>query len=217
MSPMLNSFIKKYGRRILPYTLSFWLIEITFDWILQNQCLGFGRGYELTHFILMYLLGQTAHLYNDEINKYYRSRYCIVVFVIGVILISLMYLYLPSTFCFVYSNPINIVLSFSLFFVFERRTFHNKTINWISKSTLTVYILHVTPPIINILRDWDNYVLQSYNYFGYIGIMAITIIIVFIAGILYDKVRLLFMPSLGEKVCDWISLKTQKYSLLSNG
>lgn len=213
LSPVLNEFIKTFGRKILPYTLAFWTIEIIFDWILQNKCLGFGNGYELTHFILMYILGQTAFLYKEDIRKYYKTKYCILSLILGVILISNMYLFLSSKYCFDYSNPINIIMSFSLFFIFERKTFHNKAINWIASSTLAVYIIHVTPPLINVLREWDNYVLEAYTYISYLGIMSLTIIVVFIIGIYYDKIRLLFLSKICKNICNWLSSKTDKYSL----
>lgn len=74
LSPILNAFIKKYGKRILPYSLAFWAIEIVFDWILKNRCLSFGHGYELTHFILMYILGQTAFMYKETVQNYITSQ-----------------------------------------------------------------------------------------------------------------------------------------------
>lgn len=69
LSPVLNTFIDKYGKKILPYALVFWGIEIVFDWLRHNQSLGFAQGYSLIHFILMYILGRTAFLYKDVIRN----------------------------------------------------------------------------------------------------------------------------------------------------
>ncbi|MDE6859051.1 MAG: hypothetical protein K2J65_01405 [Duncaniella sp.] len=145
LSPILNAFIQKYGRKILPYTLSFWLIEFVLDWALKNKCLGFAYGYQLTHFVFMYILGQTACLYKDEISKNLNYIKCLGIYIAGAIIISITYLILPADKAFAYTNPFNIIMSFALFFVFERMTFHNPLINWISSSTLAVYILHCTP------------------------------------------------------------------------
>lgn len=213
LSPILNSFITRYERKILPYTLTLWLIEFVFDWILKNKCLGFGHGFMLTHFILMYLIGQTSHLYQKEIHKYFTTLRCVTIYVLGSIVITGMYFVISLDIAFAYTNPLNVLMSFSLFFIFENRYFINKTINWISSSTLAVYILHTTPPIINVLWEWDNYALNSYSYSNYLMIILFTILIVFGAGIMYDKIRCLFMPRIGEKVCHWISSKLSKYSL----
>lgn len=213
LSPVMNTFIHKYGRRILPLTLAFWNIEIVFDWILNFKCLGFGRGYMLTHFILMYFLGQTAYLYKIEIHRILSTNRCLLTYLVGIIIISVMSFTFSWSRAYTYSNPINVFMSFSLFFVFEREKLHNKAINWIGKSTLAVYIAHCTPPIINYLREWDIYALDYYSYSNYLCLMAVTIIIVFIAAILYDKIRLLFMPYIGNKVCDFLSKITKKYAL----
>lgn len=213
LSPVLNSFISKYGGRILPYTLALWLIEFLFDWILKNQCLAFGHGYMLTHFILMYLLGQTAQLYQQEVSRYLTTERCLFVYILGSLLLTAMYFVIPKDTTFAYSNPLNVIMSFALFFIFERRNFTNKTINWISSSTLAVYILHCTPPIINVLLKWDNYAFVNYSYPHYLLCMLITIIAVFSICVTYDKIRCLFMPRIGESVCKWLSSKTSKYSL----
>lgn len=213
LSPILNAFIQKYGRKILPYALSFWAIEFILDWVLHNQCLGFAYGYQLTHFVLMYILGQTAYLYRDDIYERLDTMRCIMIYFIGTIIIAGTYIVLSPDKAFAYTNPVNIVMSFSLFFIFERMTFHNSLVNWIGSSTLAVYIMHCTPPIINVLQDWDMTMLHSVDYPVYLMTMALTIIGVFIVGILYDKVRTLFMPKLGEKICNWLSAKTAKYAL----
>lgn len=158
LSPILNAFIKKYGKSILPYSLSFWAIEIVFDWILKNRCLSFGHGYELTHFILMYILGQTAFMYKERIQNYITSRKGIIIYLIGAILVTIGYIIIPAERSFAYSNPMNVVMSFALFIAFERQAYYNKFINYLGKGTLTVYILHITPPAYNILAKWDNYV-----------------------------------------------------------
>lgn len=125
LSPILNSFIKLYGKRILPFSITFWLIEIGFDWILKNKCLSFGHGYELTHFLLMYMLGQTAFLYKRKIQKWITCNRGLIIYIVGAIIVTIMYIIIPGELVFAYSNPINVVMAFALFFVFERKVFFN--------------------------------------------------------------------------------------------
>lgn len=42
---------------------------------------------------------------------------------------------------------------------------------------------------------------------------ALVIIIVFVCGILYDKIRLLFMPRIGFWICQKLTKLTSKYSI----
>lgn len=163
LSPVLNSFITKYGKKILPYTIAFWAIEILFDWLLKNKCLGFGHGYMLTHFVFLYILGQTAFLFKDEIRRIFTSIRCIIIYCSGCIIIGFSYFFISGELSFAYSNPVNVIMSFALFFLFERHTFYNKTINWIASSTLAVYVFHITPPVINALRAWDVYAQTTYS------------------------------------------------------
>lgn len=211
LSPILNSFIKKFNKRILPYTIAFWSIEIVFDWILGNKCLGFGRGFEITHFILMYLLGRTAYIYRDYLRERLSNKLCILNCFVGILIIMVMYFFLNLKYSFSYSNPFNVIMAFSLFFLFERKVFYNKFIDSIGRSTLAVYILHITPPVFNYLCWWDNYCLKEFNYGIYLILMASTILIVFMVGILYDKIKDLFMPNIGKIICNWLELKTRKY------
>lgn len=193
LSPVLNSFIKHFGRNILIWTLTFWIIEVCLDWILSNKCLGFAKGYGLTHFILLYFIGQTASIYKKEINKYLKDIYCIFIIIVGILLIGLLYICgLSMKDAFAYSNPINIIMAFMLFFIFERKTYHSKIINWIGSSTLAVYILHITPPVLTIIKKWDLYSLSHYSYSKYLILITLTIIGIFLIGILYDKIRILF-------------------------
>lgn len=211
ISPVLNIFIKNYGKKILPYTIAFWFIEIIFDWIMEIKFLGFGYGYNITHFILIYFLAQTAHLYKNNIYSLASVPKCIAIYLIGVILVTGMYFIMPLDKAYAYSNPIIVIMAFSLFFVFERKTFHNKVINWISSSTLAVYIIHCTPPVSTILRKWDLFALSNFSYSKYLLLMFVTIIIVMIFSILYDKIRCVFMPVLGNKLCSYLDKYTKNY------
>ena len=208
---VLSAFIKKYGKRILPYSLAFWAIEIVFDWILKNRCLSFGHGYELTHFILMYILGQTAFMYKETVQNYITSQKGIAIYLIGAIVVTIGYIIIPAEISFAYSNPMNVVMSFALFIAFERYIFYNKFINILGKGTLTVYILHITSPAYNLLTKWDNYVFLHYSYANWLTIIFATIIIVFTCGIIYDRIRSILTSSINRCLTDWLNAKTNKY------
>ncbi len=214
LSPILNVAIIRYGKKLLPYTISFWLIEIIFDWILKNQCLAFGHGYMLTHFIFMYILGQTLVSYRNEINIFLTKALGIGIYLIGIFLIVGFYLILPKEIVFAYTNPINVIMAVSLFLFFEQYNYYNKMVNWISKSTLAVYICHITTPMSNILQKWDVYAIQKYSYFEYVCVMAITVLCIFIFSILYDKIRLILFSKPISIISSIFSQKLKKYSII---
>lgn len=213
LSPILNSFIDRYGRRILPYTLSFWAIEVVFDWILDNPHIAFGGGFQLTHFIFMYLLGRTAFLYREEILRFINVKRTVVIYLSGIVVLTLFYMFISKRWAYSYSDPVNIVMAFVLFLVFEKRKFYSPVINWISCSTLAVYVFHVTPPVVTYLRRLDIYLIGNYAYYQYLIMVAGIIICIFIVAVLYDKIRILVFSRIGDKICDWISRHVRKYSL----
>ena len=52
LSPILNAFIEKHGKKILHWTICLALIEAYFGNIRSIGCLGFGYGYSFMHFLL---------------------------------------------------------------------------------------------------------------------------------------------------------------------
>lgn len=192
--------------------MTFWAIEIIFDWILSNKSLAFGKGYLLTHFIFMYILGRTVNMYKEEIYSYINIRNCIMIYITGALLIIGLYTVVSGSTAFAYTNPINVVMSFSLFLIFENKRFYSPIINWISCSTLTVYILHI-PSIINILQNIDLYILEKFKYGIYLIDIFSVIIIVFIFSVLYDKIRMAIFTAPGIIIWNWISKKLNRYSI----
>lgn len=83
MAPMFNSFIEKFGKRILLWVMLLWSIEFIWSFYFKNKCLGFNDGYGLTHFILMYFLGRTAYLYRDWIFRRFSDSSLITIYIGG--------------------------------------------------------------------------------------------------------------------------------------
>ena len=104
-----------------------------------------------------------------------------------------------------YSNPIVVIESFCLFFVFLYKPFHNKVVNWIASSTLAVYIIHTTNPAHAALVELDSWLLESLPYLPYLVSYLGVCVIVFVVSILYDKVRLRLTLSITDKLYNKIA------------
>lgn len=196
LSPILNSFFEKYGRKSLPLVLVLWGVEAFMENIRGNISLGINSGYSIVHFVLIYLLARAASLYKDMIIKVKKSTWLIGYFMCAIIICLLHLAGFSHTWD--YSNPIVVIESFCLFFVFLYKPFYNKTINWISASTLAVYIIHITHPMPTLFRTIDIFLLTNLPYaiyiLAYFGICAI----IFICCIFYDKCRIKLTNSLME-------------------
>lgn len=203
LSPIINSFFEKYGRKSLILVLALWAIEAFMENIVGNESLGINSGYSLVHFVLMYMLARTAFLYKDKIVEVKRYRWLIGYFACAGIVCLLHLAGFSHTWD--YSNPIVVIEAFCLFFVFLYKPFYNKAVNWIASSTLAVYIIHTTNPAYAVLVKLDSWLLESLPYLPYLLSYLGVCVIVFITSILYDKARLRLTSSITDKLYNKIA------------
>ena len=199
LSPILNTFINMYGKKILKYVLTFWFLEFYFDCLRSgNQYLGYENGYSLIHFVLMYLLGRCVFLYKDKILEINRFYYLIGYFSCALI-VSIFYI-IGIKWSYDYSNPIIIIESFCLFFPFLFVKFRSQCINWIASSTFAVYIIQLFDLPKHILCNIDKYLISNYSYAVYWLFVLIVIISFFIICIAYDKIRIFVSMKITDKI-----------------
>ena len=209
LSPIINSFFDKYGRKALVYVLIFWGIEVVMETIRDNKSLGFNDGYSLIHFVLIYMLARIASLYKEQILKI-RSRYWIIGYFICAILVCIEHL-IGIKHTWAYSNPIVVAESFFIFFPFIYKNYYNKLINWIAGSTFAVYIIHVTPPVYNYLIEVDKWLLVELNYYIYVVCYLFLCVIVFLLCIFYDKCREIVISPLTDKIYEVLNIKLKRF------
>ncbi len=191
LSPLLNSFIRAYSRRkILYWSMVLVFIEFWFGCVMSVQMgkensFAINSGYSFIHFVLIYMIGQCIYLYQNELTRISRTLWA-TAWVACTFFICFMYI-VGLKFVWDYSNPIVIASSVCSFMPFLYHHYHSKSINWIAKSTLAVYIIHSDTPVVNILRDLDNQFLVDFTYPNYLLMISAIIIITFFSCILYDK------------------------------
>lgn len=191
LSPVLNAFIEKNGRKSLKWVIIFFALEIWFGCVRDVENLGYNHGYSVIHFVLIYMLARCVCLYKFELLKIKRY-YWFVGYFICTIIICMMYIF-GLKFCWDYSNPIVVVSSLCSFIPFLYYDCYNKYINWIAGGTLAVYIIQVTNPVYSALVFIDNYLLVQYSYPIYLLLISIVISSVFFSFVFYGK------------GCDWIA------------
>lgn len=199
MSPMLNAFVDKYGKRVLPWSIALLMIEFYFDAIRgPMECLGVMRGYAITHFVLMYILARCLFLYRKEIMKI-KARFWVYGYVICIGIICFFYI-LGIEWTFWYSNPVVIISSLCSFIPFIYYNYYIRSINWIASSTFAVYIIQVTRPAYDLLVRIDNLLLNSFTYSQYLVYSFVIISLFFTFCILYDKFCGLFISPIINKL-----------------
>ena len=127
LSPLLNSFIEIYGKRVLSWTLVFIFIEFWFGCVRDIDNFGFNKGYSIIHFTLMYMVARCIALYKDNMLKFSRI-YWTVGYVVSTSVICLMYI-LGISYTFHYSNPMVITSTICSFMSFLSKAYYNKFIH----------------------------------------------------------------------------------------
>ena len=189
LSPIINSFVENNKVGGLYYCVLFLFVEFWFDCITHTDNIGFNHGYSVIHFVLIYMLARYLSL-NKERFLEYKKQMWIFGYLLCSLIIFEMYL-LDINYVWQYSNPIIIFSAFCSFIPFLYNSYLNENINWVAKSTLAVYIIHVTVPVYYIVKGLDNYCLLYYSYPSYLLCMICCSLAVFVISIFYDKVRLL--------------------------
>lgn len=206
LSPILNSFIdateKKKGAI---FTLILVIVEFWFDCITHTEYMFFKHGYSVLHFMIVYLVARYVFLYREELMRIKKSLWICAYFLCSFIIL-IMYI-CGINYIWQYSNPIIIISAVCSFMPFLYKSFVNSVINWIARSTLAVYIIHVTVPFYNIVVEYDTYILEHYQYPVYLILAILGIVGVFVASIIYDKIRLIFTDPIYNYIINQVNKK----------
>lgn len=194
VSPILNVFVENASKKQLLYFLiAFYLIET----YLCTAGEIFASGYSPLHFVGLYLLGRTINKY--PVKKLESVGFSAAMYVIATVCIAILFIgykiftsNTKTTFdlpgC--YSNPLVVIQSVALFFIFKNLKIKSKVINWCSISILSVYLLHMHPDVKQYYYDHTAslYGLSVFDRFIHLVILFAAI---FVVSILIDKLRVL--------------------------
>ena len=89
-----------------------------------------------------------------------------------------------------YLNPFIILQAAFLFIVFGRMNFQSKIVNWLSASSLAIFLIHMHPAIKEIGYYAYSKSLYSQPLATYIGMTIALVVVVFFGSILIDKIRI---------------------------
>lgn len=186
-SPVLNAFIDKLEKNVLLWVLLFGSIEIYFEFILHDVDLGFKGGYSFIHFVLIYMIGRTLSLFKEQLFQIRRGMY-LTCYILSTLMILCLYTVFDLSTSYSYCSPFNVIATCSLFLIFAKSTYHNRWINWIASSTFAVYIIHISNPVFNWLRNFDKSTLTNNSYSSYLLTMGGVILLIYTGSIIYDKI-----------------------------
>lgn len=195
-SPFLNAFSESSSSRTILLTIILLLLA---EWFIcrDNHYLNYG---------LMYLIGRFLNKTNaGETLQINAKNGYIVTSALMTVIVLLLYYFTScnsvrpiqlSVLGYNYAAPLVIIQSVFLFMAFYRWNFQSKLINWLSASTLSIFLIHMHPSIKEI--GYYGYTESLYNLpvLEHIGKLTILILAVFFGSILIDKVRIFISNSI---------------------
>ena len=191
LAPVLNAFVEKVGEKaLLAYILIFVSCAFYFGCVHDSTYFYFNRGYSISTFMLVYLIGRYIRLYGVARLQNVASWKIFVIWAGCTLLMCIGNVFLHEYAIFwCYCSPIHLLSAIAFFMLFTRIHFQSKIVNWIGVSCLAAYILHTLPPLMGWIIEIDEKLLltNALLYFGGAIGVAIT---VFLGSVLLDKVRI---------------------------
>lgn len=185
ISPAINLLFDNNKRLAVMLTAAFLMLEFWLDCIRGYADIGFGNGYALAHFVVIYSCGRCVALYRDVLVKP-RPVVWVFAYLFFSTLTWLLYCF-RAPFAFHYSNLTVIAASVCIFIPFLYGGFTSKVVNWVAGSCLTVYIMQVVNPFHQWLKNIDGYLFSTYTYPSYLLLAGGAILLFFLICVLYDN------------------------------
>lgn len=207
LSPVLNAFVERVSEKfLLIYIMAFAVCAFYFGCVHDSTYFYFNRGYSVSTFILVYLIGRYIRLYGEAKLQRMASWQIACVWIVCAMLMCIGRLYTPEYSIFwCYCSPIHLLAAVTFFMLFTRIHFQSKFVNWIGASCLAAYIIHTQAPVIGWIIDIDERLLLSNNAILYLAGAIGVAVAVFVVAILLDKVRILICKPLIDVVTNKIS------------
>lgn len=197
ISPIINNGLQNIDKK--QYALL--LIGLTF----LNVYLGWfwkgninPTGYNVMQLIYIYIIGRYLRKF-VSLHKKHRMKF-IYAYLISFVLIIISTFTCKSEMAFAYNSPFVISASISFFLVFTTLDFHNKFINSIAANAFAVYLIHKMPPIWNTLKNFLYEITLNMDYFTFTIYWIIFIYMIFFTCIMIDKIRMLIMNPIVNRI-----------------
>lgn len=150
-------------------------------------------GKNILNFLLLYVIGNTLHVYEYVWRKFSVKKLLLTWFVLNVLLVTMSCLFYENfvekviwKLSFPYNSPLIIVNTVLFLMLIAKKPFKSKVVNYLGSSALAIYLLHCTPLFIFDTvgvwaRDIMDVVSNTYIYFLCIVLLGLMISLVCIA------------------------------------
>ncbi|HSD06485.1 acyltransferase [Flavobacterium sp.] len=194
LSPLINIPLKTESAKT---KLFFIIILLVISFVVGHFVPSLSDGKNPLNFVLIYYLGNflrtEVKLPSWNVKKlFYLYLICNVLLFVAIFFSTL---YIPKIahiiiqFFYPYNSAGIMINSILFFLIFTKLKFNSRVINWLSSSSLAVYLLHENNYIIPYLSSCiDQLQNSTTNSVVFISILFVFAIIIFIVAVLIDKV-----------------------------
>ena len=139
LAPFINIALENMNRIQYKYfILSLTILSVYFGWLWQDDINK--DGYNLMNFLWLYIIGGYIKKF-VKLEKV-KSYVAFFIWIICSLVIALSQIFLSQIPNSTYNNPLLVISSVAFFFIFVKMNFNSKVVNFISVSTLGVYLIH---------------------------------------------------------------------------
>jgi len=153
VSPIINQFVNNAPRkRVRDLLLIMFTFLFVYGWLF-NGCYGndstFISGFSATFLMFLYAGVRCLKVHYSEYICRQSRKFWLILF-LSLFLLDILLWIVSAYFgigavnskIFLYTSPIVIAQSFSMFMFFSKLDFHNKFVNWLGASSLAIMFLH---------------------------------------------------------------------------
>lgn len=184
VSPVLNKGVTSLDKNQLRNLLwAAFVLIVIYDFVFRVQVLGSEGGYSVLWFGFLYLLARYIRIYECRV----LDKYCWQILITAVLVQSALFYY--GLIGMRYTNPLILIESVCLIFIFKKWKFNSYTINYAATGCLMAYMLHMQPILVPDIR---RFLLAEYVAHGYwlymVEILGLSIG-VFLISVFINKVQ----------------------------
>lgn len=192
IAPILNNGIERIKKHKFRNILIFgYAIIFIYDFVFRTSVLGSEGGYSVLWFAYLYLSARYMRLYGLK----WLDKLCVPFLITCIIVQTVLFYY--GLIGMRYTNPLILVESICLIYLFKRYSFQSGIINTIAGSVLLAYLIHMQPLFSEDIRIFMSNQFAVHGYWVYmlevvalsLGCIVIAVFLNQIQKYLYLKLR----------------------------
>lgn len=195
LSPFLNAFIDKASnKQLIGFLAVFYAFTFLYGWIIQAATF-IESGYSTFSFIGLYVLARTCKRNESKLKQirptWYLLSYLLIIVANTVFATFGIYKNTLGLAFFSYTSPTVIISSMLLVIWFSTLKIQSSAINWIAKSSLAVYLIHMHVFVKGFYSSSISFIYDNNVHGQAFLLIFLFCVCVFLVSIIADKFRII--------------------------